>query len=118
MWGICKCKYSIHLFISVHICALWICEALAGEMTFLALELRCRTVESWSVSCVYICLDQRALEILVSAIFVLVHVAALVEGLAYMAFLLDGFVKADVSPYVSLSSFALCLLGCLVFGLG
>ena len=35
-----------------------------------------------------------------------------------MAFLLDGFVNADASPYASLSSFALCLLGCLVFGLG
>ena len=56
MWGLCKCKYSIHLFNSVHICALWFCEALAGEMsifvTFLALKLGCRTVESWSVSCV------------------------------------------------------------------
>ena len=56
MWGLCKCKYSIHLFNSVHICALWFCEALAGEMsifpTFLALELGRRTVESWSVSCV------------------------------------------------------------------
>ena len=56
MWGLCKCKYSIHLFNSVHICALWFCEALACEMsvclTFLALELGRRTVESWSVSCV------------------------------------------------------------------
>ena len=65
------------------------CEALAGEMsvflTFLALEPGCRTVESWSVSCVstaFTCLDQRALEILVCAVFVLVYVAALVEGLA------------------------------------
>ena len=58
------------------------------------------------------------LEILVSAVFVLVHVAALVEDLTYVAFLLDGFVNANVSPYASLSSFALCLLGFLVFGLG
>ena len=35
-----------------------------------------------------------------------------------MAFLLDGFVNADLSAYASLSSFALCLLGCLVFRLG
>ena len=66
---------------------------------------------------IYICLDRRMLEILVCAVFVLVCVAALVEGLAKMAFLLDGFVNADLSPYASLSSFALCLLGCLVFGL-
>ena len=56
MWGLCKCKYSIHLFNSVHICALWFCEAFAGEMsiflTFLALEPGHGTVESWSVSCV------------------------------------------------------------------
>ena len=47
---------ALNLFNSVHICALWFCEALAGEMsvfvTFLALKLGCRTVESWSVSCV------------------------------------------------------------------
>ena len=50
-------QYSIHLFNSVHICALWFCEALAGEtsifLTFLALEPGYRTFESWSVSCVF-----------------------------------------------------------------
>ena len=35
-----------------------------------------------------------------------------------MTFLLDDFANADLCPYASLSSFALCLLGCLVFRLG
>ena len=54
MWWLTKCKYSIHLFESVHICVWCFCEALAGEVTIvlalLALVLGCRTVESWSVS--------------------------------------------------------------------
>ena len=44
-----------------------------------------QVVDTWSVSCVstvFTCLDQRMLEILVCAVFVHVHVAALVGGLA------------------------------------
>ena len=52
MWWLTKCVYSIHLFHSVHICVLCFCEALAGEVTIVLLVLSCRTVKSWSVSCV------------------------------------------------------------------
>ena len=118
--------YCIHLFNSVHICARWFCEALAGEMsrflTFLALEPGCRTVESWSVSCVSTAFTHVWIKGHLRFQFVLflslsVWLPLLGVWLKWI-FLLDGFANADLSPYASLSSFALCLLGCLVFGLG
>ena len=125
MWGLCKCKYSIHLFNSVCICTLWFCEALAGEMsifvTFLALKLGCRTVESWSVSCVSTVFTYVWIKGCLRFWFVLSLSLSL--WLPFLRVWLKWlfcwiFANVDVSLYASLSSFGLCLLGCLVFGLG
>ena len=126
MWGLCKHKYSIHPFNIVHICALWFCEALAGEMsifvTFLELEHGCGTVESWSVSCISTAFTYVWIKGCLRFLFVLFLSLSMWLPLLGVwlkwHFLLDGFANADLSPYASLSSFALCFLGCLVFGLG
>ena len=121
MWELCKCKYSIHLFNSVHICALWLCEALAGEMsvflTFLALEPGCRT-ESWSVSHHLHTFGSKDTWDFGLCCFCPCLCGCPCWRFGLNGFLLDGFANANLHPYASLSSFALCLLGCLVFRLG
>ena len=91
-------------------------------LTFLALELGCRTVESWSVSCVSTALTyvwiKGSLRFWFLLFLSLSMWLPLLRVWLKWLLLLDGFANADVSPYASLSSFALCLLGCLVFGLG
>ena len=120
MWGLCKCKYSIHLFNSVHICALWFCEALAGEMpiflTFLALELGHRTVESWSVSCVSTAFTYVWIKGHLRFWFVLFLSLSLWLPLlgVWLKWLCKCWFESLCQPFL----FCLCLLGCLVFGLG